>query len=253
MNSTSFDLQPEEKTKLKGRRMKKTKSLWRYFPHILAILLIVIGGNVRADLTSLTLQPTPDIASFFIDVAYNASSHTLAASGMTTCISIGNPEDPNNPITFDEDSLLNGTFSLSATVDNAGVASSGSLTMGGEVLGYGEAGPLLTANNLSFFNSFFTDTQNPNGDVAIFEFLFDVSGGEMADIFGGSGAKVGVILSWVSTAGDVAQNQFTADFDNLQGHTFGEGWGTAMADTAPIPEPVTVLLLGLGALIIRRK
>ena len=217
---------------------------------VIIALLTLLGGNAQAGLTSLILEPTPDVASFFIDVAYNASSHTLAASGMATCIGIGSPDDP---IVFDEDSLLNGTFLISATVDNAGIASSGSLTMGGKVLGYGEAGPLLTANNLSFFNSFFTDTQNPNSDVAMFEFLFDVSGGEMADMFGGSGAKVGVILSWVSTAGDVAQNQFTANFDNLQGHTFGDGWGTAMADTAPIPEPITVLLLGLGAAIVRKK
>ena len=139
--------------------------------------LTLLGGNAQAGPMSLTMQPTPDIASFFIDVAYNASSHILAASGMATCISIGNPEDPENPINFDEDSLLEGTFSLSAIVDNTGVASSGSLTMGGKVLGYGEAGPLLTANNLSMFNSFFTDTQNPNGDVANFEFLFDISGG----------------------------------------------------------------------------
>jgi hypothetical protein len=89
--------------------------------------------------------------------------------------------------------------------------------------------------------------------VSIYEFLFDVSGGEMAGLFGGSGAKVGVILSWVSTAGDVAQNQFTANFDNLNGHTFGEGWGTAMSDVAqPIPEPAT-LLLGIGGLFLSKR
>jgi hypothetical protein len=216
---------------------------------IIAVLFLLVG-NAYADLTSLTLQPSPDIASFGIDVAYNASSHTFAANGIATCIGIGSPDDP---IVFNENSLTMGTFLISATVDNAGVASSGSLTIGGEVLGYGSTGPLLTGNNLSFFNSFFTGTQNPSSDVSIYEFLFDVSGGEMAGLFGGSGAKVGVILSWVSTAGDVAQNQFTANFDNLNGHTFGEGWGTAMSDVAqPIPEPAT-LLLGIGGLFLSKR
>jgi hypothetical protein len=217
-------------------------------------VLILLGGNAYADLTSLTLQPTPDIASFNIDIAYNAASHTFAANGMATCISIGNPEDPENPIVFDEDSLGMGTFLISATVDNAGAISSGSLTLGGRVLGYGSTGPLLTANNPSFFNAFFTDTLNPSMDVGMFELLFDVSGGEMANMFGGLGAKVGVIIGYTAVGPDVTQNQFTANFDDLFGHTFGEGWGTSCADVAqPIPEPAMLSLLAVGAAALLRK
>jgi hypothetical protein len=215
------------------------------------VSLVLLIGNARADITSLTLQPTPDIASFSIDIAYNAASHTFAANGMATCIAIGSPDDP---IVFDESSLTMGTFLISATVNNAGVASSGSLTIGGKVLGYGSTGPLLTANNLSFFNSFFTDTLNPDMDVAMFEFLFDVSGGEMADMFGGAGAKVGVIIGYTGVGPDVTQNQFTANFDDLFGHTFGEGWGTSCADVAqPIPEPATLFLLAAGAAAVLRR
>lgn len=209
-------------------------------------------GSVQADIVT---QPTPDIASFSIDFTYNASSHILAASGMANCISVGDPESPDNPITFDEDSLLNGTFLLSAIVDNAGVASSGSLTMGGKVLGYGETGPLLTANNISYFNSFFTTTLNPSRDWAMFEFVFDITGGEMADMFGGLGAQVYIDLTWVQPAAGVAESQFTGNFDNLVGvNYFGEGTGNAMADTVTvIPEPITVLLLGLGIVLARKK
>jgi hypothetical protein len=222
----------------------------KFYSCLAIISLFLLGGSAQADLLQLTLQPTPDIAVFSIDFAYNASSHTLSASGTSTCISTGSPDDP---VVFDESSLQNGTFLLSTTVDNAGIASAGSLTIGGSVLGYGSTGPLLTANNLSYFNSLFVDTLNPNSDVADFEFIFDISGGEMANMFGGTGAKIGIILTWVSTAGDAAQNQFTTNFDNLNGHNFGEGWGTAMADTAPIPEPATLSLLAFGAAALLRR
>lgn len=214
---------------------------------VVIAVLVLLGGNVYADLTSLLLQPAPDIFSGYIDTTYDAGSNTFAASGWALAIGIGSPDDPIN---FDEF----GTFSISAAIDEAGAVSSGSLTLTGQVLGYGSTGPLLTADNPSFFNAFFADTQNPDSDVAIFEFLFDVSGGDMAEIFGGSGAKVGVILGCVSVGGDVAQNQFTADFDNLFGN--GPGYGSAVSDTAnPIPEPATVSLLAFGtaALLRRRK
>jgi hypothetical protein len=212
---------------------------------VIIAVLILLGGNVYADLTSLILQPTPDIFSGYIDVTYSASSNTFAASGWTLAIANGSVDDPIN---FDEF----GTFSISAAVNESGVASSGSLTLTGQVLGYGATGPLLTANNLSFFNSFFTDTLNPTMDVGMFEFLFDVSGGEMANIFGGLGAKVGVIIGYTAVGPDVTENQFTADFDNLFGN--GPGYGSSVSDTAnPIPEPATLSLLAFGAATLLRK
>jgi MYXO-CTERM domain-containing protein len=208
-------------------------------------VLILLGGNVYADLTSLILQPTPDIFSGYIDVTYNASSNTFAANGWALAF-----YDGVEQINFDE--YTEGSFSISATVDESGVASSGSLTLTGQVLGYGSTGPLLTANNLSYFNSFFTDTLNPNMDVAMFEFLFDVSGGEMADMFGGSGAKVGVIIGYTAVGPDVTQNQFTADFDNLFGN--GPGYGSSVSDTGtPTPEPATLSLLAVGAAALLRR
>ena len=224
--------------------MKKIKeSLWRYFPHIVVTLLIVFGGNVQAGLTTLVLQPSPDIFSGYIDVTYNAGSNQFSSTGYNLAIYNGIDQ-----IDFDE--YNPGDFSISAVVDEAGIASSGSLNMNGKVLGHGTSGPLLTGS-LTYFNAFFADTQNPNSDAAIFEFLFDVTGGDLAGIYGGSGASVGVILGCVSVGGNVAENPFAINFDNLFGN--GPGYGSAVADTAPLPEPVTVLLLGLGALIIRKK
>lgn len=194
---------------------------------VIIAALILLGGNVRADLV-LTPQWAPDLSLWSVDVAYNASTHTFMASGPQSGQVFVDAEE--NMFIFDEW----GAFNLTATIDNAGVASAGSFSLTGEVLGYGTMGPLLTGNNLSIFNSAFFDTQNPNGDEANFEFVFDVSGGDMADLYGGIGAKTYIIMTFVNVAGDVAQKQFTTNFDNLYGHPFGEGWGNAMADIYPI-------------------
>jgi hypothetical protein len=208
----------------------------------------LLGGNVQAGPTTLILQPAPDIFSGYIDVTYDANSNLFSSTGYNLTIYNGTDPETDPQIDFNEYNW--GDFSISAAIDDAGVASSGSLNLSGKVLGYGTTGSLLTGD-LTFFNAFFADTLNPNSDVAIFEFLFDVTGGEMADMFGGLGTSVGVIIGCVSVGGNVAQEQFTADFDNLFDH--GPGYGSAVADTAPIPEPVTILLLALGAMIIRKK
>ena len=191
------------------------------------ISLFLPGNNIQAEL-KLIPQWAPDLSLWSVDVAYNADTQTLLASGPVSGQVFVDAE--NNMFVFDEW----GAFNLSAAIDNAGVASSGSFSLTGEVLGYGTTGPLLTGNNLSVFNSLFVDTQNSDGDEADFEFVFDVSGGDMADLYGGVGAKVYIIMTFINVAGDAAQKQFTTSFDNLYGHPFGEGWGNAMADIHPI-------------------
>ena len=197
----------------------------RYLLVITAALLL-FGGNVRAELLNLTMQESPDIFSGYIDVTYNAASNTFASSGWALTF-----YDGIEQIDFDE--YTEDSFSISVIVDESGVASSGSLTITGEVSGYGTTGPLLTGN-LTDFGFGFWDTLNPDSDAALFEFLFEVSGGEMAELYGGAGASVGVIMGCVSVGADVTEELFTADFDNLFGN--GPGWGSAVSDVGtPIP------------------
>ncbi len=219
----------------------------KFYCCLAIISLFLPGSNAQADLTITPPQWAPDLSLWSIDVAYNASTHTLNAAGPYSgqvFVDAG-----ENMYTFDQW----GAFNLSATIDNAGVASAGSFSLTGEVLGYGATGPLLTGNNLSIFNTAFFTTRDPGTDEAEFEFLFDVSGGDMASLYGGIGAKVYMLMTFVIVPGGVSETQFTTNFDNLRGNPFGEGTGDTMADIVPMPEPATLSLLAIGAAALLRK
>jgi hypothetical protein len=148
---------------------------------------------------------------------------------------------------WDMDSYEPNSFLIEATVDESGNATSGTLTLIGNVQGYGPT--LLTADLIAFGWAFF-DTLNPDSDAAMFDWHFQVTGGSLAGLYGGTGATVGTILSLVSVAGSVSQTLFTTDFNNNGGLP---GWGSAVADTAPLPEPATLALLTLGSLALCRR
>jgi len=222
------------------------KSAKLHFCLVLVVALLLSGGSVRAELLNLTLKESPDIFSGYIDVTYDAGNNAFAFASTGYALTFYNGVEQIDFDVYTEDS-----FSISATVNELGVASSGSLTITGQVAGYGATGPLLTGN-LTNFGFGFWDTLNPESDAASFEFLFEVSGGEMAGLYGGQGASIGVIMGGVSVGADVTEQLFTADFDNLFGN--GPGYGTAVSDTGtPMPEPVSLLLLGLGGLILSKR
>jgi hypothetical protein len=214
---------------------------------VIIAALILLVSNAQADLQLTPPQWAPDLSLWSVDVAYNASTKTLMASGPQSGQVFADAEE--NMYIFDEW----GVFNLTATIDNAGVASAGSFSLTGEVLGYGTTGPLLTGNNLSIFNSDFYTTRDPRTDEASLEFLFDVSGGEMADLYGGLGAKVYMLMTFVIVPGGVAETQFTTNFDTLRGNPFGEGTSDTMADIIPMPEPATLSLLAVGAAALLRR
>lgn len=183
---------------------------------ICACLIAFASSPVQAVPLNLTLLDTPDIVSSFIDVNYNAGTDTFTASGFALELD----DDGSVPA----EAITGGTFDLTAVIDGSGTLSSGSLSIGGTVASLGfNSGTLLTGNLTAF--------GFPNGGGDPLEFLFDVTGGDAAGLFGSSG---GIILGGTNFTGD-----FTIDFN---------GDGSAVANVAPVPLPATVWLFGAGLL-----
>lgn len=188
--------------------------------------LFTFGSAAQAAPLNLVLNDTPDIVSSFIDVAYDAVTDTLTASGFALELD----DDGSIPA----EAIAGGSFDLVATIDGAGVMTAGSLTISGTVatLGY-NSGTLLTGT--------LTDFGFPDAGGDPLEFLFDVTGGDAAGLYGGGSLTGGIIMSATGFTGD-----FTSDFSNLISGIPGTGSG--VADVAPVPVPAAVWLFGSAVL-----
>lgn len=190
---------------------------------LVALLTLGAGSQAQAALLGLTLLDTPDIVSDFIDVSYDASTDSFTANGFARELD----DDGSVPA----EAITDGTFNISATIDGSGSLTSGSLSIGGTVASLGfNSGTLLTGSLTAFG---FLDS---GGDPL--EFLFDVTGGDAAGLYGSIG---GIILGATGFGGN-----FTSDFDNLVGGV--PGTGSAVANVAPVPLPAAIWLFGAGLL-----
>ena len=188
----------------------------------LAVTIFLFSTSARATPLNLTLFDSPDIMSGLIDVTYDAGSGAFVASGFALEL---DDDGLGDPLT-----IADGDFTLQATIDGSGILLGGSLTYGGTVASLGfDSGALLTGN--------LTDFGFPDAGGDPLEFLFNVTGGDAATLFGPVG---GIILSGTNFGGS-----FANDFDNLIAGIPGTGFGTNNAGV-PVPEPTTMLLVGVG-------
>lgn len=192
---------------------------------------LVAASSAMANPLNLVLNDHPDITSNFIDVSYNSSTNVMDILGYNIVID----DDGVGPLVDFDDF---GSWAISAIVDEFGVASSGTLTITGDVLG--NNGVLLTGNLVDF------GWTKVGADR--FEFIFSATGGLLAtsQYFGVPGTPVGVIFD---TFEDIFDGTWNDDFANEAGGPF------AVADTAPLPEPSTlsVLLLAAGLAGMKRR
>lgn len=192
----------------------------RGFCASLLIAALALGVSGPAQASPLNLIPeTPDIFSSFTDISYVAG--TLVAQGFALSVDddgVGAAED-----------ILGGTFNLDAAIDVGGNLSGGSLSIGGTVASIGaNSGTLLTG---TLTDIGFVDTIG-GGDPL--EFLFSVTGGDLAGLYGGTG---GIILTGTG---------FTSWVTSFQNAPFA-----GMSDTfavSPVPVPAAVWLFGSALL-----
>lgn len=167
----------------------------------------------------------PDITSGFLSTQYDASSDLLTVSGFALTLEADGVAPP------DED-IISGIFDLSVTVDSTGAITPGvgTLNISGQV---SSGGPSLLTGEVAAFG--FLD-----GGGEIFEFLFDVTGGDLAGSFG---PLVGVIV-------DANDSGFAGAFESSFSNS-----GFGVSDTGMIPEPATVglLIVGVFATSYRRR
>jgi hypothetical protein len=193
---------------------------------VASLMLLGLGSQAQAAPLNL-LKLYPDVFSSGINVTYNAGSDAFTATGTASTYE----DDGVGPAV----AITAGTFSLGATIDASGALSTGTLSIGGTIASIGaNSGTLLTGTltTLGFPTS-------GSGDPL--EFLFDVTGGDLASAYGTSG---GIILTQSGFSGG-----FAADFAN--------GSFVGLADTFVVPVPAAVWLFGSGLLgltgIARRR
>ncbi len=187
-----------------------------------AVLFLATGllANPAQSFPALNLVPgLPNITSFFIDVSYvgNNTNGTLTASGFAQVLTP--PGSPNG-------NIANGSFNLNASIQSNAQTASGTLNIGGTIASQGfNSGTLLTGT-LSAFGA---------GAGDPLEFLFTVTGGDAAGIYG---STAGVILS---------QSGYTGSFaGNFQNPPFN-GLADTFAQAVSEPASLALLLLGLFA------
>lgn len=175
---------------------------------------------------NLQLQDTPDILSGFIAVNYNAATDAFNADGFALQIDFPALRGVAVPIS-------DGIFTIDAVIDGDGNFSSGGLVISGVVADErGLSNTVLIAGTLVALGF-------PSADrgAGALEFLFDITGGSLADLFG---PQAGVILTEHGFAG--WSQSWENDFNGA-------------SDTAPpVPAPFTAALFaGAGLMVSRRR
>ncbi len=201
------------------------RSLLKASVLLLTSLFIV---NAQAGVVNSTLALTttnPDISSGFITSDYTGDSTggLFTANGFATQLTTAIPTN---------EAIANGTFNLTANIQESAGTANGLLSIGGTIaaLGFNSA-TLITGNLLQV-----------GGPSIALNFLFNVTGGDAASLYGGIGSTIGVIMNFTGYNGDFNAD-FASDPDNATSDTFA----------VSAPNSLSIFLIGFIALGLRKK
>jgi hypothetical protein len=204
----------------------KSLRKWAYITSCLAGLQAVWADTI-------TILPYPDVSSSTLSVSYDATSGVFEATGIADTLSSmvsGSPE------TLGIDS---GSFTLTANISNAGVASTGSMAVSGCVVahpdqfGCGLGSTLLQSATLSSLA--FTDFADSE-----LVFGFATMSGDLQAVMG---SVVHVKMSLFGFPGNFTQSFTTSEISN----TADVGVNAA---TGVVPEPGTWALMASGIVLV---
>ena len=176
----------------------------------------------------LNLTPgTPDVASGFVSVNYDAQAMVLSVTGFTQNLNL----PPSSP-------LNNRQFSILASIDNSGAPISGgtfSLMVRGDFGGPDQV--LFQSTTLQNFGS---------GAVDLFEFVFVQESGSLA----APGTLIGTILAGNFGFFPGGVPNFSQSFSNVPFPGFP---GSGNADTFVIPTPTAAAMFAVAGIASLRR
>lgn len=108
----------------------------------------------------------PDISAAFITTEYNATTGEFIANGWPTSFNLNGTSTPNFPM------IAGGLYSIDVKLTPTGQPVAGSLDITGEIPNFATSGTLLTGQISQF------GYQSGGGNI--FEFVFNVTGGDLA-------------------------------------------------------------------------
>jgi hypothetical protein len=171
-----------------------------------------------AEAASLNLDKGfPDVFGAAVSVSYNATTDVLTVSGEPLSYS----PNSSTSVTIDTPRSL----SITANISGTGSLGGGSNTV--SILG---KIPSLGANSGTLLTGNLTQFGFPGGAGDPLEFLFDITGGDLAAAYQAAGVPVGIIISGTSFPGS-----FQSDFANN---------GLGVVDVAAVPIPASAWLMG---------
>ncbi|ASP47752.1 PEP-CTERM sorting domain-containing protein [Cognaticolwellia beringensis] len=210
---------------------KVKNSIWSRV--VLGAMLVGMSMSSQASLVGFDLQDSPDISALSLETEYDATSDEFTAKGYSSELNY-------NGFTY-QLSGFGQDYELEATIDDNGVFTSGSISIGGWLTGKDGSGDniaLPTGYTQSSNNTLVTGVLSQFGfeNSGTLYFLFEVTGGDAAGFFGGINSIGAIILASSGFSGD-----WMSDFSS----------NSALSDNGlrvAVPEPTSMWLLGSGIL-----